>query len=81
MEDAEESRRPGQDHAGSKTASSDIAALRDTILDVVGQKSSNDLLSPDGKEHLKNGLKNALAKRNPDIKVREIYFTEFLVQK
>jgi flagellar FliL protein len=55
-------------------------AVRDTVLGVLGQQTSAWLLGPDGKEHLKIELKEALAKNNPQLKVKDLFFTDFLVQ-
>jgi flagellar protein FliL len=48
---------------------------------VLGHQSSDALLAPDGKERLKAALKVAIAERNPEIKVTDVFFTEFLVQR
>ena len=57
------------------------AELRDTALTVLGGQNSRDLLEPDGKERLKRALKKAFADRNTEIRVTDLYFTEFLVQR
>jgi flagellar FliL protein len=57
------------------------APLRDIVLDVLGRQKIEDLLQPDGKDKLKVILKKALQDRDPDVKVTDIYFTEFLVQQ
>jgi flagellar FliL protein len=54
--------------------------IRDTVLAVLGQQTSSALLEPDGKEHLKQELQAALALHNPELKVRNLYFSDFLVQ-
>ena len=56
-------------------------AVRDVALEVLGRQTSEALLAPDGKEHLKAALKSSLAKRDSELKVAEIFFTEFLVQR
>lgn len=56
-------------------------AVRDTALNILGRATSEQLLSPEGKEQLKKQLKAALAEHNPDIKVVDLFFTEFLVQR
>ncbi len=57
------------------------AAVRDTVLTVVGQQTSDQLLAPGGKEQLKSALKVALAGHNPELKVMDLYFIDFLVQR
>ncbi len=57
------------------------AALRDTVLDVLGRQNAEALLAVDGKGVLKDALKDALKKRNNDVPVLDIYFAEFLVQR
>ncbi len=57
------------------------ASVRDTIFDVLGRQTSAAMLAPDGKEILKSDLLTAIAQRDPDLRVRKIYFTDFLVQR
>jgi flagellar FliL protein len=57
------------------------AAVRDVALEVFGRQTSESLLATNGKEHLKAELKFELAKRDPDLKVADIFLTEFLVQR
>jgi flagellar protein FliL len=54
--------------------------LRDTILSVLGTRTVEELLTPEGKTKLKEDLLKAIDDRVPEIQCREIYFTEFLVQ-
>ncbi|QNI35273.1 flagellar basal body-associated FliL family protein [Edaphobacter albus] len=56
-------------------------AIRDTALTVLGKQTSDQLLAVGGKERLKNDLKTALAERNTGLKVVDLFFTEFLVQR
>jgi flagellar protein FliL len=58
-----------------------VAAVRDTTLIVLGRETADGLLAADGKERLKNELKAALAKHNPDLKIADIFITDFLVQR
>jgi flagellar FliL protein len=58
-----------------------MATIRDSILTVLAQCKSNDLLSPEGKLKLKADLVNALNRDVPALQTREVYFTEFLVQR
>ncbi|MCU1320283.1 MAG: flagellar basal body-associated protein [Edaphobacter sp.] len=58
-----------------------VAAVRDTALAVLGRQTSEELLATDGKERLKSELKTALAAHNVELKVTDLFFTEFLVQR
>ncbi len=55
--------------------------VRDTIITVLNQEQSTNLLAPGGKEHLKQAIRAAVTARDPQIKVADIYFTEFLIQQ
>jgi flagellar FliL protein len=57
------------------------ASVRDTIFDVLGRQTSTELLAADGKEKLKAALMKAIAQRNAELHVKQIYFTDFLVQR
>ncbi len=57
------------------------AAIRDTVLAVLGHQTVGDLLAANGKEQLKLALKAALVQHNPELKVADVFFTEFLVQQ
>lgn len=66
----------------AKSASKDAdAGVRDTVLTVLGRETSEQLLAPDGKEKLKKELKAALAEHHPEIKVADLFLTEFPVQR
>ena len=58
-----------------------VAALRDSILTVLAQCKSDQLLLPEGKAKLKADLLDALNRDVPALRAREVYFTEFLVQR
>jgi flagellar protein FliL len=58
-----------------------VAAVRDTVLTVLGRQTAEELSTAGGKEHLKTELKAALAEHNSDLKVKDIFFTDFLVQR
>jgi flagellar FliL protein len=57
-----------------------LPRVRDTILGVLGSRSVDELLTPDGKTKLKSDLLDAVNARVPELQCKEIYFTEFLVQ-
>lgn len=57
------------------------ALIRDTILGILGTRTADDLLTPGGKTKLKEELVRALQVRDPKLGVREVYFTDFLVQR
>ena len=58
-----------------------MATIRDSILTVLAQCTSDQLLTPEGKAKLKADLLNALNRDVPELRAREVYFTEFLVQR
>jgi flagellar protein FliL len=58
-----------------------VPRIRDAILSVLTLCKADELLTPDGKAKLKKDLIEALNKSVPELGVREIYFTEFLVQR
>ncbi len=66
---------------GDKGADEAAAAVRDTVLTVVGQQTADSLLAANGKEHLKAALKSALAEHNANLKVSDVFLTDFLVQR
>lgn len=70
-----------KDAESRSTPKSADAALRDTALTVLGRETSERLLAPQGKETVKKELRDALAERNQGIKVVDLFFTEFLVQR
>lgn len=62
-------------------AGDDMASLRDAALTVLGEQTAEGLLAPGGKEQLKLALKKAFERRDAVLQVKEIYFTDFLVQR
>ncbi len=83
VQDAElKNEKPKEEKPKDLKGDSDVeAAVRDTALEVLGRQTAEALLAPEGKENLKTELKAAIAKHNPDQKVTDIFFTEFLVQR
>jgi len=66
---------------GSGESGPPVGLVRDTILTVLAVGKSEELLTPEGKNKLKEDLLTALQKRAPDLGAEEIYFTEFLIQR
>jgi len=64
-----------------ETSTVSMATIRDSILTVLAQCTSEQLLTPEGKAKLKANLLNALNRDVPELRAREIYFTEFIVQR
>lgn len=58
-----------------------VARIRDSILSVLTVCKANELLTPEGKAQLKKNLIDTLNKNVPEISLRDVYFTEFLVQR
>ena len=58
-----------------------VAEVRDTTLTVLGRQTAEGLMAVDGKEKLKAEIKSALAEHNADLKVLDVFFTDFLVQR
>ena len=58
-----------------------MAHMRDSILSVLTVGKADALLTSEGKQQLKKNLLDVLNRENPELGVREIYFTEFLVQR
>jgi flagellar FliL protein len=71
----------GEQSKDDKGTEDVVAAVRDTVLTVLGRQTADALLAGDGKEHLKAELKSALAEHNADLKVKDVFFTDFLVQR
>ena len=57
------------------------AQTRDAILSVLTAGKANVLMTPEGKAQLKHDLLQELQTKVPELDVREVYFTEFLVQR
>ena len=64
-----------------KAVDGQAAALRDTTLAVLSSETSDTLLAPASREILKKQLEDEYKLHNPETRVLEIYFTEFLVQR
>jgi flagellar basal body-associated protein FliL len=58
-----------------------VARIRDSILSVLTTCKAESLLTSEGKTQLKKNLVNVLNQNVPELGAREVYFTEFLVQR
>jgi flagellar protein FliL len=63
------------------TASLPVGRIRDTILSVLTSCKADVLLTLEGKIQLKKNLVDALGRSVPELGVKDVYFTEFLVQR
>jgi flagellar FliL protein len=71
---------PGKAGKGGE-ADVPAARIRDCILYVLSTWRCDALLAPDGKQKLKDEILRALQDRVPELGVKEVYFTDFLVQR
>jgi flagellar basal body-associated protein FliL len=58
-----------------------FARMRDSILKVLTVCKADELLTSSGKAQLKKNLVESLNRDLPELGAREVYFTEFLVQR
>ena len=72
---------PSQKEKGTKGNSDAEAAVRDTVLMVLGRQTAEALLAPEGKQRLKSELRAAFLEHNPELKVVDLFFSDFLVQR
>jgi flagellar basal body-associated protein FliL len=64
-----------------ETGAVSMATIRDSILSVMTTCKSEDLLTAEGKARLKTDLIHSLNRDVPALQAREVYFTDFLVQR
>jgi len=63
------------------TAAIPVGRVRDAMLSVLTSCKADALLTTEGKALLKKRLVDVLQGQVPELGVREVYFTEFLVQR
>ena len=78
--DAAQSVKSGE-KAGDVKQNPFAAAARDAALTVLSKQTSANLLTLPGKDGVKVELKKAIAECDPNLKIVDLYFTEFLVQR
>jgi flagellar FliL protein len=79
--EAKEGAAPAQAKEAAKAPNDGSqSSIRDTVLTVLGRQNSATLLGPDGKEHLKIELREAIQKSDPQLNLKDLFLTEFLVQ-
>lgn len=70
-----------EERAPPAQAAMSLARTRDTILTILTARDAQSVMAPAGKANLKDELTKALREHAPELGVREVYFTEFLVQR
>ena len=58
-----------------------VPVIRDAVISLLGTLKADDLLTSEGKKKLKLDLTKVLNERLPELRVREVYFNEFMVQR
>lgn len=61
-------------------AEAPTAPVRDAILSVLSEAKASELSTAAGKAKLKKDIQQCLNDRLPALRVREVYFTDFLIQ-
>jgi flagellar FliL protein len=57
-----------------------VARLRSAILELLAQKQSTELVTPEGKAELKKSIAEGAAHAAHELKVEDVLFSEFIVQ-
>ena len=57
-----------------------VARLRSAILELLAQKQSTELVTPEGKAELKKSIAEGVAHAAHELKVEDVLFSEFIVQ-
>jgi len=63
-----------------KTIEHETPKIRDAIIRVLSSKAAPDILSTEGKEKLRDELKNAVNEALKSEDVTQVYITEFIIQ-
>jgi flagellar protein FliL len=57
-----------------------IAAMRDSIISLLSSKTAEQILTPEGKDKLREEIRSRAGAISPKIKVLEVYIVDFVVQ-
>ncbi len=57
-----------------------VAAMRDAIISILSSKTSDQILTPEGKDKLRDEIRGRLATIAPKMKIQEIFIVEFVIQ-
>ncbi len=57
-----------------------IASIRDSIISLLSSKTADQILTPQGKDKLRNEIRLRIGAVAPDVKVLEVYIVDFVVQ-
>jgi flagellar FliL protein len=57
-----------------------VAAMRDSIISLLSTKTAEQILTPQGKDKLREEIRSRIGALAPNIKVLEVYIVDFVVQ-
>jgi flagellar protein FliL len=63
-----------------KTIENEVPKIRDTVIRILSSKSSSEILTAEGKERLRDELRDAVNQTLGAEDVSKVYFTEFIIQ-
>jgi flagellar protein FliL len=64
----------------SETETVVIASVRDSIISLLSSKTSEQILSSEGKDKLREEIRNRINALAPTLKVQEVFIVDFVVQ-
>jgi flagellar FliL protein len=67
-------------HQGGEEFAKRLPQSRDSVLTVLSSKNSRDIMTSEGKNALREEIKEKMNHLLTETKVRNIYFTEFVIQ-
>ena len=62
------------------TIESDVPKVRDVVIRILSSKSSSEILAADGKEKLREEIRNGVNEVLGAEDITQVYFTEFIIQ-